>query len=141
MKLSFNRILKPEFDKVLPLIQKLTENKHSDHVLKERFDEMFEQNYECFSVNSDNEIVGIFGIWFMTRHYVGKSCEPDHVYVTEKYRGKGIGKQIFEWIYAYAKGKGCKASELNTYVSNFPSHKFYYNEGYESWGYHMVKKL
>lgn len=141
MELSFNRILEPDLQKVLPLIQKLTENKNADQVLEKRFKEMFQQNYECFSVTFNKEIVGVFGLWFMTRHYVGKSCEPDHVYVIEKYRGKGIGKQIFEWIYSYAKGRGCKASELNTYVSNYPSHKFYYNEGYESWGYHMVKRL
>ena len=141
MELRVNRILETELHKVLPFIQELTQNANSNEVLKERFTEMFQQNYECFSIEMDDRIVGVFGLWFMTRHYVGKSCEPDHVFIKKEERGKGLGKKIFSWIYKYAKSRGCKASELNTYVSNYPSHKFYYNQGYESWGYHMVKKL
>ena len=102
---------------------------------------MFEQNYECWGIQLDEKLIGVFGLWFMTRHYAGRSCEPDHVYIEKDYRSKGIGKQLFQWIYTYAKKKGCETSELNTYVSNYPSHKFYYNEGYETWGYHMVKRL
>lgn len=91
---------------------------------------MFDQNYECWGVYKNNKIIDVFGLWFMTRHYVGTSCEPDHVYIDEEQRGKGVGKKVFEWIYIYAKNKGCEASELNSYVENYPSHKFYLNEGY-----------
>lgn len=31
----------------------------------------------------------------MTRHYVGTSCEPDHVYIDEEQRGKGVGKKVY----------------------------------------------
>ena len=63
--------------------------------------------------------VGVFGMWFMTRHYAGRSCEPDHIFIDEPYRNKGIGKKLFEFIYAYAAKKGCETSELNSYVHNF----------------------
>jgi GNAT superfamily N-acetyltransferase len=65
----------------------------------------------------------------------------DHVYIDDAYQGKGLGKRFFEWIYKYVKQKGCEAIELNTYVQNHPSHKFYYNEGFKILGYHFVKKL
>ena len=78
---------------------------------------------------------------YCTRHYSGRSVEPDHVYIDEAYRGKGLGKQFFKWIYDYVLSKGYEAVELNTYVSNHPSHKFYYNEGYEIYGFHMLKIL
>lgn len=77
----------------------------------------------------------------MTRHYAGKSCEPDHIYIHPNHRNKGIGKKLFEFIYRYAKEKGCETSELNSYVSNYRSHKFYLNEGYEIKGYHFLKEL
>ncbi|WP_299441719.1 GNAT family N-acetyltransferase [uncultured Aquimarina sp.] len=141
MNLIFNKILKPDFPEALPLIQKLMGHKLDDQLLLERFGEMFEQNYECWGVYLDTELIGVFGLWFMTRHYAGRSCEPDHVYIDDKYQGKGIGKIVFEWIYEYARTKGCETSELNSYVSNYPSHKFYLNQGYEIWAHHFVKKL
>jgi len=141
MDLTFNKILKSDFKEVLPLIQKLMSNQLTDEVLLERFGEMFEQNYECWGVYMNHQLIGVFGLWFMTRHYAGRSCEPDHVYIDDGYRGKGIGKKIFEWIYEYAKTKGCEMTELNSYVSNYPSHKFYLNQGYEIWAHHFVKKL
>ena len=141
MNLAFNKILKADFPEVLPLIQKLMKNQFSDETLLQRFGEMFDQNYECRGIYLDNKLIGVFGMWFMTRHYAGRSCEPDHVFIEEGYQGQGIGKKVFTWIYAYAKEKGCESCELNSYVSNYPSHKFYLNEGYEIWAHHFFKKL
>jgi len=141
MDLTFNKILKSDFSEVLPLIQKLMGYTLEDQLLLERFGEMFEQNYECWGVYLEKKLIGVFGLWFMTRHYAGRSCEPDHVYIDDEYQGKGIGKTVFEWIYNYARTKGCETSELNSYVSNYPSHKFYLNQGYEIWAHHFVKKL
>ena len=102
---------------------------------------MFKQNYECHGIYWDTKLVGVFGLWFATRHYAGKTCEADHVYIDDNYRNKGIGKAVFAWIFEYAKCKGCETSELNSYVSNYPSHKFYMNQGYNILGYHFLKKL
>ena len=141
MELAFNKILKTEIPQILPLVQQLMGNQFSDEVLMERFSEMFEQNYECFGIYLDEKLVGVFGLWFMTRHYAGRSCEPDHIFIDENYRSLGIGKKLFQFIYNYAEERGCETSELNSYVSNYRSHKFYLNEGYEIKGYHFLKKL
>ena len=58
-----------------------------------------------------------------------------------EHRGSGLGKQFMSWINNYVKGLGSNSIELNTYVQNYPSHKFYYNEGFEILGYHFLKKL
>jgi len=137
----FKIIDKDEINTVIPLIQKLTEHKFSDQILKERFSEMITQNYECAVIYDDVKLIGVTGLWYCTRHYAGKSVEVDHVYIADSYRGKGLGKQFFKWIYDYVKTKGCEAVELNTYVQNYPSHKFYYNEGFEILGYHFFKSL
>ncbi|MFD2516550.1 GNAT family N-acetyltransferase [Salinimicrobium flavum] len=141
MKPAFNKILKKEIPQILPLVQRHMENQFSDEVLIERFNEMFDQNYECFGIYSEEKLIGVFGLWFMTRHYAGRSCEPDHIFIEEAYRNKGIGKKLFDFIYNYALEKGCETSELNSYVSNYRSHKFYLNEGYVIKGYHFIKNL
>lgn len=129
MPYTFRIIENRNINSIIPLIKKFTNNKISDVVLKERFSEMITQNYECAGIFEGEKLIGVSGMWFCTRHYSGKSIEVDHVYIDDNYRGKGLGKQFFEWIYNYVKQKGYEAVELNTYVQNYPSHKFYYNEG------------
>jgi diamine N-acetyltransferase len=141
MELAFNNILEKDLDKILPFLMELSEYEVSAPVLKQRFQEMFTQNYECFGVYHKEELIGVFGLWFMTRHYAGKSCEPDHVYIKPEFQNKGLGKKVFNFIFDYAKKKGCETSELNSYVHNFKSHKFYMNMGYVIKGYHFLKKL
>jgi GNAT superfamily N-acetyltransferase len=126
---------------MIPLMQKFTEYKFSDEILEQRFNEMFTQNYECAGIFYDNKLIGISGMWFCTRHYSGKSVEVDHVYIDDNFQGQGLGSQFFEWIYNYVKQKGCETIELNTYVQNHASQKFYYNQGFKILGYHFVKKL
>jgi hypothetical protein len=141
MSFIFKIIPKEEIFSIIPLIQKLTNYSVNKAVLEQRFLEMISQNYECAGIYNNDKLIGISGLWFSTRHYAGKSVEADHVYIDDDYRGKGLGKAFFKWIYNYAKEKGCEATELNTYVSNYDSHKFYYNEGFKILGYHFLKKL
>ena len=141
MAFTFKIIEKSEINSIIPLVQKLTNYKYSDEILKERFAEMVTQNYECAGVYDGEKLIGISGMWYCTRHYAGKSMEVDHVYIDDGYRSHGLGKQFFGWIYDYVRAKGYNSVELNTYVQNYPSHKFYYNEGFEILGYHFFKKL
>ena len=135
------KIDKKDIKHVVPLVYKLNGGNVAFELLEQRFAEMVNQNYECAVIVDEKTIVGVSGLWFCTRHYSGKSVEPDHVYIEEAYRGKGLGKQFFQWIYNYISEKGYEAIELNTYVSNYDSHKFYYNEGFKILGYHFLKKL
>lgn len=141
MSFAFKIIEKENIECIIPLMQMLTENKFSDGVLKVRFREMVSQNYECAGIYDGELLIGITGMWFCTRHYSGRSVEIDHVYIDDAYRSKGLGSQFLEWIYEYTRQKGYESIELNTYVQNHPSHKFYYNQGFKILGYHFVKKL
>lgn len=141
MSFKFKIIPKDDILTIIPLVDKLNNYSVSKDILEQRFLEMNSQNYECVGIYSDEKLIGICGLWFCTRHYSGKSVEPDHVYIDEDFRGQGLGKAFFKWIYEYTKSKGCESIELNTYVSNYDSHKFYYNEGFKILGYHFLKKL
>lgn len=142
MAFIFKIIDDKDIDSVIPLVEKLNNYQISYETLKQRFSEMIAQNnYECAVIYNGEQLIGVSGLWYCTRHYSGRSVEPDHVYIDEAYRNKGLGKQFFNWIYNYVKEKGYKAVELNTYVSNAPSHKFYFNEGFKILGFHFLKKL
>lgn len=138
---SFRIIPSSEILTILPLLEELASANISEAIRKQRVLEMASQNYECLGLYDDDTLIGICGMWFMTRHYAGKSVEVDHVIITASYQGKGLGKKMMQRVYDYAQSKDCLWVELNTFVHNFPSHKFYYNEGFVSKGYHMVKEF
>ncbi len=141
MSYQFKILPNTQLDAIIPLVYELNEGKINESDLKLRFDEMAHQNYECAVISDGEEIIGVTGLWFCTRHYIGKSVELDHVYLKPEYRNKGLGKQFMAWIQSYVSKKGYQSMELNTYVQNYPSHKFYYNEGFEILGYHFLKKI
>ncbi len=143
MSFTFKILEKESIKVVVPLVEKLNNNRISYEVLEQRFSEIKDyQNYECAVIYDADKLIGVCGLWFCTRHYSGRSVEPDHVFIDEAYRGKGLGKDFFNWIYTYAKEKkGCESIELNTYVANALSHKFYFNEGFKILGFHFLKTL
>ncbi len=139
--ISISIIEKNDIFSIVPLLQKLGNFSVSEPLIKERLQEMVEQNYECLGVFDAGKLIGVCGLWFQTRHYAGRSVEVDHVIIDDAYRSHGIGKILMEYVYEYARKKSCNWVELNTYVHNFPSHKFYYNQGFVAKGYHFVKEL
>ena len=141
MQITFKLLSKEEAHIILPYLDIMNNQKVPMDVLEVRFSEMLEQNYEAYAIYDDDQIIGCFGLWHMTRHYCGRSVEPDHIYIEENYRSKGIGARLFQWIEENGTKNGLKAVELNTYVENFPSHKFYYNQGFVARGYHFLKKI
>ena len=141
MTITFNIVPIKDILQIVPLLQELGNYEISDKLLEERTVEMANQNYECLGIYDQEKLIGVCGMWFQTRHYAGKSLEIDHVIITKAYQNQGIGTSLMEYVYTYSKKKDCQWIELNTYVHNFPSHKFYYNQGFVAKGYHFIKKL
>ena len=141
MNIHFKPIPNKDIKTILPLLKKINTTTPHD-ILEQRLEEMVKcSNYECVGVFDEEKLIGISGLWYSIRHYIGKSVEPDHVIIDESYRGQQLGQRFFRWIDDYTRKKGCEAVELNTYTGNRKSHKFYYNEGFEIYGFHFVKVI
>lgn len=129
-----------ELHTILPFLQMLNENTSAD-IIESRLKEMEANNYRCVGVYDAGKLIGISGLWILSKHYVGKHIEPDNVIIHPDYRNKKIGEQLFQWIFDYAREQGCVASELNCYVQNHKGVRFWINQGYRIIGYHMQKLL
>jgi len=141
MQIQFKIIPAESIDIVVPLVKKMSKPLISEAMLLERFKEMVSQNYECIGVYHANKLIGVSGLWFCTRHYSGRSVELDHVFIEDAYRNKGLGTQFINWIENYVKSKGYQVIELNAYIDNEPSQKFYERDGFKKLGYHLVKVI
>lgn len=104
--------------------------------------EMFQfSNYSCFGLFLEEKLIGISSGWLTVRLYSGKQLEVDNVIINQNIQSKGYGKTFFQFIEKWAQEKGCKTIELNTYVQNSRSHKFYCNIGYSILGFHFWKHI
>ena len=125
---------------IIPLLKQLND-KIEVSVLEKRIEDMLQQGYKCVGIYHNNKLIGISGLWLLTKYYVGKHIELDNVIIHPDYQGKGIGEVMMNWIFNYAKSIGCEASELNCYVNNEGGMKFWMKHGYKLIGLHFQKKL
>ena len=103
--------------------------------------EMVPHNYIQIGVFEDGVCLGITGCWSATKLWTGKYLEIDNFVVNPKYRSKGIGKLLTDYIEKKAFDQGCSSIVLDAFTGNFAAHRFYYNQGYVPKGFHFVKIL
>ncbi|CAL2090790.1 GNAT family N-acetyltransferase [Tenacibaculum sp. 190524A02b] len=129
-------------NEIVRLGKKLNPNLSLEEI-KESFLEMFTfPTYYCFGlIDTEDKIIGISSGWITHKLYSKKQLEIDNVIIDPNIQSKGYGKIFLEKIDDWAKNYGCKTLELNTYVTNNRSHKFYFNNGYSIIGYHFQKQL
>jgi GNAT superfamily N-acetyltransferase len=117
MTTEIKLIPKDQLIAIIPLIKHLNPTLY-ETTLKTRLEEMITQGYQCAGLYIDQQLIGLCGMWIMTKFYVGKHIEPDNVFILPEYRRLGLAKQLLDWVYDYGKSQGCIASELNCYISN-----------------------
>jgi GNAT superfamily N-acetyltransferase len=140
-KLSVRLIDKSYVAQAVPILAQL--NKTVPHeLIASRFEAMFGYDqYICFGLFDDDQFVGLCGAWTTTRVYCGKQLELDNLVIDQNVRSKGYGKFLFDHIDKWCIERGYETIELNTYVQNAPSHKFYFNLNYKILGFHFQKIL
>lgn len=126
---------------IMRLVVMLNPNIPND-VLESRLYKMFKiQSYKCFGIFDKGVLIGLTSCWYTVRYYSGAQIEIDNVVIDEAYRSKGIGKIFLDYITDWAKKNDCETIELNTYVANHRSHKFYFEQGYKILGFHFQKQI
>ena len=65
-------------------------------------DQMLPHNYGQIAVFDDEICIGISGFWIGTKLWCGKYLELDNIVVLEKYRSKGVGKLLFDFLHKKA---------------------------------------
>lgn len=136
-----------EIKTIIPLVHLL--NGVDKTILLERLEVMMQNNYQCLgiydtsdSLNTGNEkLIGVCGLWTLTKFYNGKHLELDNVVILPEYRGKGIGELMMQWIDNYAKENNYEAIELNAYVENLKGVEFWKKTGYYIRGHHFQKLI
>ncbi len=140
-ELSLKTLNEDSLDQIVQLTKLLNPNMAIAE-LKTRLTKMFSfDNYTCFGLFEDDQLIGISSGWITVRLYSNKQLELDNVIIDEGIQSKGYGKVFIQKIEAWAKANDCQTVELKTYVENGRSHKFYFNQGFHILGFHFQKSI
>lgn len=104
-------------------------------------DVMIPHNYGQVVVMDGDAIAGLTGFWIGSKLWCGKYLELDNVVVAERYRSKGVGKMLFDFMEERAKEENCTMLALDSYTTNFKAHKFFYGQGFAPRGFHFINIL
>ncbi|SHJ04357.1 hypothetical protein SAMN04488096_107102 [Mesonia phycicola] len=139
--LEFCVLNSSDISKIVPLGHQLNP-KLSKIEIEDYLKQMFQfSTYHCFGLKKQGKLVGLSSGWITIRFYSGKQLEVDNVIIDQDIQSKGYGKYFFEKIEEWAIKNECNSVELNTYLENKRSHKFYYTNNYSVLGFHFCKNL
>lgn len=110
----------------------------------EAFKEIEEQKGNCILVAvEEDELLGFLQLTIIpSLSQMGmKRAHIEGVRVDKKFRGKRIGKKLFEYAFKYAKEANCGMVQLTTDKTRKDAHRFYERLGFVSSHDGMKRRL
>jgi GNAT superfamily N-acetyltransferase len=97
--------------------------------------------YQLAALYDGDAVRAVAGYRYMEMLYSGKIMYVDDLNTDERYRSKGHGKELMEWLKAEAKTEGCAELHLDSGVQREHTHRFYFRERFTINCYHFRLKL
>ena len=112
-------------------------------VLQQRFESILAEHphYYAFGAFIDGKLSGLASAWIATKVWCGRYLEIDNIVVDPELRSSGVGSSLIQHLEALAREKDCNLAVLDSYTSNYASHRLYHRLGFEIRGFHFVKPL
>ena len=85
--------------------------------------------FNCFVAEAEDEIVGMALFYNRYSTWKGKTIHLEDLIVSEDYRGKGIGMQLYKKVMQFALEEKIKRVEWVVLDWNTPAVNFYKNTG------------
>ena len=131
MNLQIRKGEKKDIPDVLRLVHELADFEKAPDAVTNTVQEMeqdgFGKNpvFRFHIAELDEEIVGVALYFVKYSTWKGKGLYLDDLFVSEKYRGKGIGKKLFDAFMQEAKSAGAKQVHWQVLDWNTPAIEFY----------------
>ena len=100
------------------------------------------KNEHIYVGEENNQLIGF--VTFSVRNvvrYPKPIAELDELFVSEKGRGKGYGKELLNKAMIEAKKLKCHRLYIETAYQWKVAHKMYESMGFKNYGYHFYKDL
>ena len=122
------------------LMKTLREDVRADYFV-EQVQEQMKEGYELFYLVKHNIICSLAGSKISKTLAWGKCLYIFDLVSDEKERSLGYGKELLDYMKAYAKDEGCDEVHLDSGVQRFQAHKFYLREDFKISSHHFAYKI
>jgi len=102
---------------------------------------MKEEGYQLAFIKDKGEIVSIAGYWISTSLSKGKHLYVNDLVTANKFRSKGYGEALIDWLQERANDTNCSSYCLDSGTHRGQAHKFYFQQGFTIASYHFSKTL
>jgi len=85
--------------------------------------------YQLAALYDKDTVRAVAGYRVMEMFYSGRIMYIDDLNTDERYRSKGHGKGLLDWLKAEARAQGCRQLHLDSGVQREQTHRFYFREG------------
>jgi len=103
--------------------------------------DMRHMKYKMIGVIDKEELITYAGVAVQTNFYHKRHLYVFDLVTDEKYRDKGYGKMMLEYLVDYAKMGMCENIVLSSGFAKEKAHKFYEHNGYIKKSFVFLKKL
>ncbi len=103
--------------------------------------DMRAREYTMLGIFQKEELISYAGVIVQTNLYHKRHLFVDELVTDVKYRSKGYGKMMLEYLKDYAKMGMCKSIVLSSGLTRKEAHKFYEKEGFAKKSFVFVKEL
>ena len=115
------------------------------HLEKESFvrliRDMENGGYKLAYIEESKEVVAVAGYRIFTNLAWGKNLYVDDLVTSEKYRSKGHGESMLDWLRSIARDNDCKYFHLDSGTQRHQAHKFYFRQGFIISSYHFAEDI
>jgi GNAT superfamily N-acetyltransferase len=93
--------------------------------------------YQLAAVYDEGAVRAVAGYRVIEMLWCGKILYVDDLNTDERYRSKGYGKALLDWLKNEARAQGCGQLHLDSGVQREQAHRFYFREGLTITAYHF----
>lgn len=98
---------------------------------------MKSDGYRLAALYDEETVRAVAGYRVMEMLYCGKILYVDDLITDDRFRSKGYGKALMDWLKTEASAHGCRQLHLDSGVQREQAHRFYFREGLTISGHHF----
>ena len=109
--------------------------------LLSRLRPMLAEGAEIAALEQDGEIATVACFRVRAMLVSGVTMYVDDLVTGERFRSRGYGKTMLDWLMAYARERGCATFSLDSGTFRHEAHAFYFREGLRVTSFHFQRSL
>lgn len=131
----------PEMLRCYPVLGELRPKLPDAESMLEALRTMRSEGVEIAAVEHEGEVTTVACFRIHRMLVSGTTMYVDDLVTAERFRSRGHGKLLVEWLRSYARERGCETFSLDSGTFRQSAHAFYFREGLRITSFHFEQTL